>query len=382
MNERYRMWLGKNYPSDASIHRHTANLNLDHHLLGNGRLQAVVQVTRDTQARNAIVLHFMNPDRFEGRNKTDSFTYHQQFGPEYTFVSLVTDDGIHLPNPRQAVVDLRYGLQFDDNGFPIFWATYPLDYTFTSTRSRTVFNVAEEMFVPEGEAALLRRVTVTNTRGLTPESARLFVTLTPNQELFPEAHHVTAGEVSVAGVFEDGDEFLSLAVLDHPAKHMVAEFPRPLEAIVDDTFGVGSHDDDSRVKPRASYGNYPLLPVSAHVGAVLAYEVDLGELAEGESRTVSLCYAYGDSEQEVVETTSRLREAGFDETRSASSSRWTGFNQVGFGDQNLDTLYASTRSGLHASVAVSGRMNAGIWGYNSEWVRDSSGACVGVVLSG
>ncbi|GMQ93838.1 MAG: hypothetical protein BMS9Abin12_1318 [Acidimicrobiia bacterium] len=382
MNERYRNWLGQHYVADASMHRLSANLDLDQHLLGNGNIQAVVQVTRDKRARNALVLHLMNPDRFEGRNKSDSFTYHQQLGPEYTFVSLVTNEGIHLANPRQAEVDLRYGLSFDDKGIPIFWATYPLDYTFTSARSRTAFHIAEEMFVPEGEAALLRRVTVTNTRGLAQESAKLFVTLTPNQELFPEAHHVTAGDVSVAGAFGDGDEFLSLSILDSPAKHMVAEFPKPLEAIVDDTFGVGSQDDDDRVQPKASYGNFPVLPSSPHVGAVLAYEIDLGELSEGESRTVDLCYAYGASEQEVVETSSRLRNVGFDDALSASSAPWSGYNHLGFGDQNLDTLFASARSGLHASVASSGRMNAGIWGYNSEWVRDSSLACVGVTLSG
>jgi len=205
VNERYRNWLGQHYIADASMHRLSANLDLDQHLLGNGHIQAVVQVTRDKRARNALVLHLMNPDRFEGRNKSDSFTYHQQLGPEYTFVSLVTNDGIHLANPRQTEADLRYGLSFGDRGIPIFWATYPLDYTFTSVRSRTAFHIAEEMFVPEGEAALLRRVTVTNTRGLAPESARLFVTLTPNQELFPEAHHVTAGDVSVAGTFGNGD---------------------------------------------------------------------------------------------------------------------------------------------------------------------------------
>jgi len=381
VNDRYRQWLGRNYVADAALHRRTANLDLDHHLLGNGRLQAVVQVTRDRQARNAVVLHFMNPDRFEGRNKTDSFTYHQQLGPEYTFVALVTEEGIHLPNPRQAEADLRYELSFD-GGVPVFRGTYPLDYTFTSKRSRTAFEIGEEMFVPEEGAALLRRVTVTNSRGLLPCAASLLVTLTPNQELFPEAHHMTDEDVSVAGDLSNGDEFLSLSILNVPAQHMVAEFPGPLEAVVDGTFGAGSQDNENYVKPHDHYGNYPVLPGSAHVGAMLSYLVDLGELGPGESATVDICYTYAGSEQEAIETAEHFRAKGYDTARAESVEPWSGYNRATFNDVNLDVLLAASTAGLHASVARSGRMNAGIWGYNAEWVRDSSLACVGVVLSG
>jgi len=381
MNERYREWLGQNYVADSSIHRRTATPDLDHHLLGNGRLQAVVQVTRDHRARNALALHFMNPDRFEGRDKTDSFTYHKQLGPEYTFVALVTQEGIHLPNPRQAGVDLRYGLRFEE-GFPVFQAVYPLDYTFTSQRSRTAFDIKDEMFVPEEGSALLRRITVANSRGLSPSASKLLITLTPNQELFPEAHHLTKEAVSVAGDLSAGDEFLSLSILNVPAEHMVAEFPRPLEGVVDGTFGVGSRDDETSVRPHDHYGNFPILPVSAHVGAMLAYQVDLGELEPGESATVDICYAYANSERAAIDAAKHFREKGYETARSESAETWSAYNLIRSHDKNLDVLHAAATAGLHASVAESGRMNAGIWGYNAEWVRDSSLACVGVTLSG
>lgn len=380
MNEKYREWLGRNYVADTSMHRRTANFDLDHHLLGNGIIQAVVQITKDASTRNAIVVHLMNPDRFEGRNKTDSLTYHQQLGPEYTFAAVVTDDGIHLPNPRQTATDLQYGLRLD-SGTPTFWATYPLDYTFTSKRSRTSFSISETMFVPEGHSALLRRITVANTRGLEAESAKLLLTLTPNQEMFPRARYDSTKEIGVA-TSGDGDEAVALAVLDASARYMVAEFPTPLEAVVDGTIGSTPSREGDWVVPKSEYGNYPLLPGSAYVGAMLACEIDLGVLAPGESRTIDICYSYGASEEEAVETAGRLRSIGYDEAATESHKSWSNYNAVDFGESDSTTLYAASRSGLHASVAKSGRMNAGIWGYNAEWVRDSSGACVGVILSG
>ncbi len=380
MNDEYLSWLGQNYVADTSMHRRTANPDLDQHLLGNGLIQAVIQITKDPAARNAVVVHLMNPDRFEGRDKTDSLTYHQQLGPEYTFAAVVTDDGIHLPNPRQTASDLQYGLRVDE-GVPTFWATYPLEYTFTSQRSRTAFSISETMFVPEGSSALLRRITVKNTKSIESSSARLVVTLTPNQELFPRAHHRTDADVSVA-TSSDADEAISFAVLNTDAVHMVTEFPGPLEAIVDGNFGTNSSDDDTWVVPKESYSNYPLLPVSPHLGAMLAYEIDLGQVAPGESHTVDICYGYGATEDEAINTAKELRSIGYDKAVTLSTETWSNLNTIDFGDANLTTFYGAVRSGLHASVAKSGRMNAGIWGYNSEWVRDSSGACVGATLSG
>jgi len=380
VNEQYRSWLGQNYIADTSMHRRTTNPDLDHHLLGNGLIQAVIQITKDPAARNAVVVHLMNPDRFEERDKTDSFTYHQQLGPEYTFAAVTTGDGIHLPNPRQTASDLRYGLRVE-GGVPTFWATYPLEYTFTSQRSRTAFSINETMFVPEGSSALLRRITVKNTKSTESSSARLVVTLTPNQELFSRAHHRTDADVAVA-TSSNGDEAISFAVLNTDAMHMVAEFPGPLEAIVDSNFGTDSCDDDTWVTSQESYSNYPLLPVSPYPGAMLAHEIDLGKIAPGESQTVDICYGYGATEDEAVDTAIELRSTGYDKAMTMSTETWSNFNTIDFNQRKLTNLYEASKSGLHASVAESGRMNAGIWGYNSEWVRDSSGACVGATLSG
>ena len=48
----------------------------------------------------------------------------------------------------------------------------------------------------------------------------------------------------------------------------------------------------------------------------------------------------------------------------------------------LNHLFKSAVRGLRAAVARSGKMDAGIWQYNFEWVRDQSMITIGSVLSG
>ena len=91
-----------NYLNDVSYHRRITRLDLVHHLLGNGKLQAVVQVTENMDARNALVLHLMNPDRFADRHKSDSYTFHQQVGPELTMVGIQFAN--HFPKEFFSVV--------------------------------------------------------------------------------------------------------------------------------------------------------------------------------------------------------------------------------------------------------------------------------------
>lgn len=50
--------------------------------------------------------------------------------------------------------------------------------------------------------------------------------------------------------------------------------------------------------------------------------------------------------------------------------------------EGLNHLFQSSVTGLRAAVAKSGKMDAGIWQYNFEWVRDQSMIVIGSVLSG
>lgn len=49
---------------------------------------------------------------------------------------------------------------------------------------------------------------------------------------------------------------------------------------------------------------------------------------------------------------------------------WNGLNRCKTGDSAVDHLFATARSQLPTSVDAGGRMDASIWQYNLEWVRD------------
>lgn len=372
-----------NFVQDISYHKRIPRDDLIHHLLGNGHLQAMVQVTENRTSRNALVLHMMNPDRFENRPKSSSFTFHQQAGPELTLVALYTQNKLYVPHPRQTAFDLQYQMDYSDN-VPTFRATYPVDFTIAGDRKKSAFNVEEQLFCPLGHAAVLRRVRVTNQRGLEEERARLFAFLVPNQSLFPEAHYLTENGVAVAGHFERGDEFLGLSAVNQIVDHQVAEFPVPLDDAYNGELGdlASSYDNEKFVRSQETYTNYPLLPGSAHLGPVLALGFDLGAFPPGQSHHIDLIYAYGESEQSVIETVEALREKGWEQARKEVQGYWGSKNDIESGDEALDEFYRAVRAGIYASAAKSGRMDAAIWGYNAEWVRDSSCASLGLIHSG
>lgn len=61
---------------------------------------------------------------------------------------------------------------------------------------------------------------------------------------------------------------------------------------------------------------------------------------------------------------------------------WAGRTAVDSGNENLNHLFDCSKTGLRAGVARSGKMDASIWQYNFEWVRDSSMVAIGCALSG
>ena len=198
--------------------------------------------------------------------------------------------------------------------------------------------------------------------GLEPAGATLFAFMVPNQVLFPEAHYDTNQAVAVAGQFEQGEEFLGMAAMSEVTNHCVAEFPLPLDALTDGNLGDAtiSCDDELFVRPKEQYTNYPLVPGSPHVGAMMAYQFDLGLLAPGESKQVDLVYAYGASESEVISEIEILRDKQFDSAQDNARRYWREINEVQFGDKKLDNLFLAARAGMQAGVADSGRMNVGV----------------------
>jgi hypothetical protein len=61
---------------------------------------------------------------------------------------------------------------------------------------------------------------------------------------------------------------------------------------------------------------------------------------------------------------------------------WAGVAQASFGSRLLDRWFEASRFQLGAAVSACGRVDASIWQYNREWVRDHSWIAVGLLLSG
>jgi hypothetical protein len=61
---------------------------------------------------------------------------------------------------------------------------------------------------------------------------------------------------------------------------------------------------------------------------------------------------------------------------------WVGRMDIAFGDSLLDRFFAASRCQLPAVVSAHGRVDAGIWQYNREWVRDQALMALGLVMLG
>lgn len=345
---------------DPAQHRRFTDLDLIHHLLGNGDLQAVIQVTRKRAVCNALVLHLMNPDRFHNRPKSSSFTFHQRLGPAWTTVGLAHEGRLYLPHPRQLQADLRCGLDFSE-GMPRFQARYPCDYTIDGEHARAPFAIEESWFMPARGALLCRRICVRNERGLAAAEARLLALLVPNETIFPDLHFRQDVQVGLAGDRDGGDEWLGLTVLSYVAHGWSGSLA--------DLLALASRSPDDRIRPSTEPEG-------------VALSVELGTLAPGAAGTVDFLYAYGSSEEHLLETVAGARARGVNFLASGARAYWQGTNFLRVGDEQLDDFFCAMRAGIRAAAGRTGEVNAGIWGFNDEWVRDSSLFCVGAILSG
>ncbi len=61
---------------------------------------------------------------------------------------------------------------------------------------------------------------------------------------------------------------------------------------------------------------------------------------------------------------------------------WSQCSQFDFDDASLNHLFLTSRSGIRAAVARSGKLDGGIWQYNMEWVRDQSMIAAAASMTG
>jgi hypothetical protein len=61
---------------------------------------------------------------------------------------------------------------------------------------------------------------------------------------------------------------------------------------------------------------------------------------------------------------------------------WQNLASGDFGDPKLNHLFNASKFQLQSNIAQSGMMDASIWQYNLEWVRDQSNVVMGLIVSG
>jgi len=73
---------------------------------------------------------------------------------------------------------------------------------------------------------------------------------------------------------------------------------------------------------------------------------------------------------------------GLDQMRRETKEYWQGIGILSTGHSGLDHLFRVSTSGLRSAVARSGKMDASIWQYNFEWVRDQSMVAAASAMAG
>jgi hypothetical protein len=124
------------------------------------------------------------------------------------------------------------------------------------------------------------------------------------------------------------------------------------------------------VRVRCSSGNGPIR-ISTSAGGSTAF-------VEGEPRGDPACFAY-----DIVPGSGRVdlrveRMPVADRARA----RWERASRFTFADPMLDRFARISQYQLAAAKSAAGRMDASIWQYNREWVRDQAFVAIGFLMAG
>ncbi len=256
-------------PSSGHWDVRTHLKDVSYFFLGNGRIQAAVQIAPGGEG-TAVGLLVMNPQKL--RKKREALTLDETSGLESTRLGIRTDTQVYFAGETnlQANWSFRRGLP---SAVVSWWAGQ--------------FEIQEEFFCPHSSRPILARVIRVKNRKdkpvkLTLETGTPFKTLSRGCELPPAA---------------------------------VAEFI-------------------------------------------------VGYLLEADEDRVALDFITSD------------------DITAEAAGIWEKTTQIKFDDRLLDRFFAAARSQLPAVISSQGVVDASIWQYNREWVRDHSWMALGLVHSG
>jgi hypothetical protein len=301
----------------------TYQKGIEYFYLGNGDIQGAVQYSPEPGEESFIGFTLMDPENF--CRKWSTFL----FSPERGFTN--TRLGVTLGGEGEAGAakagmypGVRGFSAGRDNFVSIGWE-YPEGVPAVALAwNAGECSVKEEFFVCREGALLFRRVHLAN-RSAAPLTAKLSLSLYANFGLFTDIRTDEKSRSARA----DGLASMSLFSLD----------------------------------PRATvFGRYDV-------------RTDLGRIEPGGNVESVYVYAIKDGERS-------LRKHPFPVLWRETSEEWKKRSTFVSGIPLLDRLYSVSRTELKSVISRTGRMDAGTWMYNMEWLGDHAMASESLLRAG
>jgi len=284
---------------------------MEYFYLGNGDIQGAVQYAPKEGKQSFVGFTLMDPENF--CRKWSTFLYHPERGFTNTKLGVTLGSEGGADEAGAGMYAGVRGFSVSRENFRSIGWKYPDGVPVVSLAwDAGACAVEEEFFVPHAGAVLFRRIRIRNVSPR-PHTVKLSLSLYANFGLFTDIH---TGEKERAA-HASGLAKMTLSSLD----------------------------------PNATvYGRYDV-------------RVDLQSLGSGQSAETVYVYAIKGGEQNIRRrtVTSMWRE---------TSAYWKQKSVFSSGNAVVDQLYAVSRTELKSVISRSGRMDAGTWMYNMEWLGD------------
>ncbi|MFH0991711.1 MAG: hypothetical protein V1799_17020 [bacterium] len=286
---------------------------VEYFLIGNGRIQGVVQFSPKDPESSYFGLTIMNPERF--CRKWSTFLYHPERGFTNTKLGITINEEQSGPDAKSGMFTGVKGYALTRENFKSIEWKYPKNVPVVSLRwTAGECEIEEEFFSPHTGALLFRRVTVKN-----PASKRLSVGL--GLSLYANF-----------GLFDE------IAVQEkEKTAHAIGVERITLSALAEEVSVAGRYN----------------------------VQVNLGLLNAGEAKQAVYVYALHGEER-------LLKKTSFKVIWKKTAAYWSGKNVISTHHKLLDSLLNISKASMYGVVAQSGKMDAGWWMYNMEWVSDQA----------
>ncbi len=296
---------------------------IEYFYLGNGDIEAAVQYCPGDARASFLGFTVMDAERF--CRKWSTFLYHPEHGLSNTRVGVsIGEVRIGADSSTGMYVGVK-GYAVTRESFRSVGWKYPDGIpTVSLVWSAGECEIEEEFFVPSEGAILFRKVTVRNLSGKAVD-VNLNLSLYANFGLFDEI----------------------------------------------------ATDEKERAAHAIGLSTMRLLSPDKHLSVAGRYDVRIAVgIIQLQSRAQAT-YVYAIKGGEQI-----LKEKGVASLIAATRAYWSKKTTFQSGNTMADHLFAVSRDSLKAVIARSGKMDAGTWMYNMEWVSDHAMAVEAMVRLG